>query len=166
MFLMLERLLAWFFLFASLACVCIAFLGLLRGNLRAAEVGMLLASPCYLFMAFLFCCMVLATIVAASCDRKAQRIAALLADGPRVGVVGGAEFRHAESKQTCEEVGRLLAAVPNLLLLIGESEGTGEVIGRSFFQARRTAGIEPRVYHLVPQREPGTRLRSNVFHEC
>jgi hypothetical protein len=138
----------------SLVGLCTAVIGLVMGNLRVADVGMLLASPCYLFMAFLFCGMVWAAYSMHKADVATRRIEALLAHGPRLGVLGNTEFRHADSERICTEVGRLLAGIPDLVLLIGGSEGTGEAIGRSFFQARRDAGQEPRVDHLVPEGKP------------
>jgi predicted Rossmann-fold nucleotide-binding protein len=86
-------------------------------------------------------------------DREAQRVEALLPHGPRLVVIGSTDFWHAESERTCMEVGRLLAALPALVLITGGVEGVGETIGRSFFQARRTARQEPRVYHVLPEGE-------------
>jgi SLOG cluster4 family len=87
-------------------------------------------------------------------DDEARRIEAHLPRGLRVGVLGSTDFWHADSERTCAEIGRLLAAIPKLLLLTGGVEGIGEAIGRSFFDARRNAGQEARVYHLLPEGEP------------
>ncbi len=87
-------------------------------------------------------------------EQAAQRLAALLPDGPRIAVLGSTDFWHADSERTCAEVGRLLAALPGLVLLTGGVEGIGEAIGRSFARARRAAGQEPRVYHVLPEGEP------------
>jgi hypothetical protein len=43
---------------SSLAGVCTAYVGLLTGNDADYRVGMVLAAPCYLLMAFLGFCMV------------------------------------------------------------------------------------------------------------
>jgi hypothetical protein len=87
-------------------------------------------------------------------EQDARRLDALLPRGPRVAVLGSTNFWHADSERTCAEIGRLLAGVPGLTLLTGGVEGIGEAVGRSFFQARRDAGQEPRVYHVLPAGEP------------
>jgi hypothetical protein len=87
-------------------------------------------------------------------EHDARRLDALLPRGPRVAVLGSTDFWHADSERTCAEMGRLLASVPGLTLLTGGVEGIGEAVGRSFFQARRDAGQEPRVYHVLPEGEP------------
>jgi hypothetical protein len=76
-----------------------------------------------------------------------------LPHGPRIVVIGSTSFWHDESEQTCVHIGRLLAVVPEQVLITGGVEGVGETTGRSFFQARREAGEEPRVYHLLPEGE-------------
>jgi hypothetical protein len=73
--------------------------------------------------------------------------------GPRVGILGSTDFWHADSERTCTEIGRLLAAIPGLVLLTGGVEGIGEAVGRSFFEARRASGQEPRVFHVLPEGE-------------
>jgi hypothetical protein len=87
-------------------------------------------------------------------DDQSRRLDALLPPGPRVAILGSTEFWHADSERTCADVGRLLAAIPGLVLLTGGVEGIGEAVGRSFFQARCQAGEEPRVYHVLPEGEP------------
>src|SRR5216110_2759536 len=84
-------------------------------------------------------------------DFEAQRLGALLPIGPRLDVLGSTDFWHPDSERTCAEIGRLLARIPGLVLLTGGVEGIGEGVGRSFFQARRDSGQEPRVYHLLPE---------------
>ena len=83
-------------------------------------------------------------------DHEARRIRALLPHGPRVAVLGSADFWHSNSELTCCEIGRLLAGIDGLVLLTGGVEGIGEAIGRSFFQSRRDSRLEPRVYHVLP----------------
>jgi predicted Rossmann-fold nucleotide-binding protein len=87
-------------------------------------------------------------------DREAQRLEALLPNGPRLVAIGSTEFWHVESERTCILAGRLLAGIPDLLLVTGGVEGIGEAVGRSFFQARRELGQDPRVYHVLPKGEP------------
>jgi len=87
-------------------------------------------------------------------DLEARRLDALLPRGPRVAVLGSTDFWHADSERTCVEMGRLLAGISGLVLLTGGVEGIGEAVGRSFVQARRGAGQDPRVYHVLPEGEP------------
>ena len=96
-------------------------------------------------------------------DGLARRIEALLPSGPRLGVLGSTDFWHADSERTCAEIGRLLAGLPGLVLLTGGVEGIGEAVGRSFFQARRDAGQEPRVYHILPEGEPAWDNGETLF---
>jgi hypothetical protein len=87
-------------------------------------------------------------------DREATGLGAILPTGPRLVVIGSTSFWHPESERTCITVGRLLAAIPDLVLITGGVEGVGETTGRSFFQARAEAGREPRVWHVLPRGEP------------
>jgi hypothetical protein len=87
-------------------------------------------------------------------DQEARRIDALLPGGPRLAVLGSTDFWHTDSETTCAEIGRLLAEIPGLVLLTGGVEGVGEAVGRSFFQSCRSAGHEPRVFHVLPEGEP------------
>jgi hypothetical protein len=96
-------------------------------------------------------------------EHDARRLDALLPRGPRVAVLGSTDFWHADSERTCAEVGRLLASVPGLTLLTGGVEGIGEAVGRNFFQARRDAGQEPRVYHVLPEGEPAWDYGETLF---
>ena len=96
-------------------------------------------------------------------EREAQRIDALLPPGLRVGVLGSTDFWHADSARTCSEIGRLLADISGLVLLTGGVEGIGEAIGRSFFQARRATGQEPRVYHVLPEGEEAWDYGETLF---
>jgi hypothetical protein len=96
-------------------------------------------------------------------DREARRLEALLPHGPRVCVLGSTDFWHADSERTCSEIGRLLAGVSGLLLLTGGVEGIGEAVGRGFFQARRDAGQEPRVYHVLPEGEGAWDYGETLF---
>jgi hypothetical protein len=96
-------------------------------------------------------------------ESDARRLDALLPRGPRVAVLGSTDFWHADSEHTCAEIGRLLASVPGLVLLTGGVEGIGEAVGRNFFQARRDAGQEPRVYHVLPEGEPAWDYGETLF---
>jgi hypothetical protein len=96
-------------------------------------------------------------------EHDARRLDELLPRGPRVAVLGSTDFWHADSEHTCAEMGRLLASVPGLTLLTGGVEGIGEAVGRNFFQARRTAGQESRVYHVLPEGEPGWDYGETLF---
>jgi hypothetical protein len=86
-------------------------------------------------------------------DVAADQLDMGLPPGPRAVIIGSTSFWHADSEATCGQVGRLLAALPDLVLLTGGVEGIGEATGRSFFQARLQAGAEPRVYHVLPHGE-------------
>jgi hypothetical protein len=86
-------------------------------------------------------------------ESEARRLDALLPAGPRVGVLGSTDFWHPDSERTCSQIGRLLAGVPELVLLTGGVEGIGEAVGRSFSQARRASGQEPCVFHVLPEGE-------------
>jgi hypothetical protein len=96
-------------------------------------------------------------------EQDARRLDALLPRGPRVAVLGSTDFWQADSERTCTEVGRLLAGIPGLILLTGGVEGIGEAVGRSFFQARRNAGKEPGVYHVLPKGEPAWDYGETLF---
>jgi hypothetical protein len=96
-------------------------------------------------------------------DQEARRLGALLPFGPRVAVLGSTEFWHPDSERTCTAIGRWLAGIPGLVLLTGGVEGIGEAVGRSFFQARRDSGQEPRVYHILPRGEPAWDYGETLF---
>jgi hypothetical protein len=96
-------------------------------------------------------------------DAEARRVDALLPRGPRVAVLGSTEFWHPESERTCIGIGRQLAGIPELVLLTGGVEGIGEAVGRSFYQARREAGQETRVFHLLPKGEPTWDYGETLF---
>lgn len=96
-------------------------------------------------------------------EQEARRLDARLPCGQRVAVLGSTDFWHADSERTCVEIGRLLAGIPGLTLLTGGVEGIGEAIGRNFFQARRDAGQEPRVYHVLPEGEPAWDYGETFF---
>jgi hypothetical protein len=96
-------------------------------------------------------------------EQHARRLDALLPQGRRVAVLGSTDFWHGDSERTCTEVGRLLAGVPELILLTGGVEGIGEAVGRSFFQARCDTGQEPRVYHVLPEGEPAWDYGETLF---
>ena len=83
--------------------------------------------------------------------------------GPRVGVLGSTEFWHADSERACVEIGRQMAGIPGLVLLTGGVEGIGEAVGRSFFQAHRNSGQEPRIYHVLPEGEEPWDYGATLF---
>lgn len=87
-------------------------------------------------------------------DEEALRLGSFLPTGARVVILGSTDFWHPESEQACIEIGRMLAAIPAVLLITGGVEGIGEAIGRSFFKTRCEFGKEPRVYHVLPEGEP------------
>jgi hypothetical protein len=96
-------------------------------------------------------------------DHDVHQLEVLLPTGPRVGVLGSTDFWHIESECTCVEIGRLLAAIPDLLLITGGVEGIGEAVGRSFFQTRCQFGSEPRVYHVLPNGEEAWNYGETFF---
>src|SRR5262245_4608206 len=96
-------------------------------------------------------------------DREAERVTALLPDGPRVVVIGSTSFWQADSEPTCVHVGRLLATIPDLVLITGGVEGVGETVGRAFFGASRPAGAEARVYHVLPHGEDAWDYGETIF---
>jgi hypothetical protein len=96
-------------------------------------------------------------------DQEALRLEAVLPLGPRVAVLGSTDFWHADSERTCSHISRLLAGIPGLVLLTGGVEGIGEAVGRSFFQARRDSGQEPRVYHVLPEGEEAWDYGETLF---
>jgi hypothetical protein len=106
---------------------------------------------------------VMTATVPARYDQEARRLEALLPPGPRLGVLGSTDFWHADSERTCAAIGRLLAGIPRLVLLTGGVEGIGEAVGRSFFQARRDGGREPRVYHVLPEGDEAWDYGDTLF---
>jgi hypothetical protein len=103
------------------------------------------------------------TTMHARFDHEAQRIQALFPAGPRLVVIGSTSFWHPESERTCTLSGRLLAAIPGLVLITGGVEGVGEATGRSFFQTRRDSGQEPCVYHVLPEGEEAWDYGETLF---
>ena len=72
---------------------------------------------------------------------------------PALVVIGSTSYYHHESAATCSRIGELLAAVPNLLIIITDGmTGIGEGVGRTVFDARRQGGCEPDVFHILPRR--------------
>jgi predicted Rossmann-fold nucleotide-binding protein len=86
-------------------------------------------------------------------DREAESINARLPAGPRLVVIGSTSFWHGDSESICVQVGRLLATIPDLVLVTGGVEGVGETIGRGYHQSCREAGRAPRIYHVLPRGE-------------
>jgi hypothetical protein len=96
-------------------------------------------------------------------EQEARRLDALLPAGPRLVVLGSTDFWHSDSERTCAEIGRLLAGIPNVLLLTGGVEGIGEAVGRSFYQSRRASGLEPHVFHVLPLGEEAWDYGQTLF---
>lgn len=86
-------------------------------------------------------------------DSLAREVSARFLAGPRLAVLGSTDFWHMDSERTCTEIGRILAEIPDLVLLTGGVEGIGEAIGRSYFQSVASAGRQPCVYHILPEGE-------------
>ena len=84
-------------------------------------------------------------------DRQATELAARLAPGPRIGIIGGTRMTHPGSEDICRQIGRRLAAMPDQTLLTGGVAGIGDTIGRAYFQTRRDIGMRGEVVHLLPQ---------------
>jgi len=96
-------------------------------------------------------------------DRHAQRLSSCFPAGARLVVIGSTDFYHGQSEDTCAQAGRLLASIPDLVLITGGVEGVGEATGRGFFQARQEAGQEPRVFHVLPEGEVAWDYGETLF---
>lgn len=96
-------------------------------------------------------------------DQAVQRIDKYLPSGPRLVVIGSASFWHEESEDTCIEIGYRLAEVADLVLITGGVGGAGETTGRAFFASRRESAVEPRIYHVLPQRYPSWDYGETLF---
>jgi uncharacterized protein (TIGR00725 family) len=83
-------------------------------------------------------------------DHEVATVAAQLPEGTRVAIIGSTSFWHAESQATCEAIGRLLAALDDVVLLTGGVAGIGEAVGRSFFGARSGRDAPRGVFHVLP----------------
>lgn len=105
----------------------------------------------------------MAATISGRYDQEARRLEAVLPPGPRVAVLGSTDFWHADSERTCSQIGRLLASIPELVLLTGGVEGIGEAVGRSFYEARGDSGEEPRIYHVLPEGEEAWDYGETVF---
>lgn len=96
-------------------------------------------------------------------DQLAQSVAIRFPPGPRIAILGSTDFWHPDSERTCQELGRLLAMIPNLVLITGGVEGIGEAVGRSFFQKRVDLGVIPSIYHVLPIDEIAWDYGETVF---
>ncbi|MBS0264647.1 MAG: hypothetical protein JSS02_22120 [Planctomycetes bacterium] len=86
-------------------------------------------------------------------DAEAARIAAELPRGPRVVIIGSSAFWHDQSLETSAALGKLLAGLPELVLITGGVGGAGESVGRAFDAAARARGSSAEVYHILPHHE-------------
>ena len=84
-------------------------------------------------------------------DREAAAVAAQLPVANHLAIIGSTSFWHPQSQATCVAVGRLLAQVDGLVLLIGGVAGVGEIVGRSFFGARPGSDGHRGVFHVLPR---------------
>lgn len=87
----------------------------------------------------------------AAYDREAAGILKMLPPGQRLGIIGSTSFWHADSQPTCEALGKLLAGLPNIVVLTGGVQGVGESVGRSFHAERAGLGETVRVFHVLPR---------------
>jgi hypothetical protein len=86
-----------------------------------------------------------------SWQELADTIAEQFPAGPRVAVLGSASLHHPDTESTCEEVGRLLADIPGIILLTGGVGGVGATVGKSYYRQRRSTGKPDRVFHILPE---------------
>lgn len=89
----------------------------------------------------------------AAYDREAAGILKILPPGRRLGIIGSTSFWHADSQPTCEALGKLLAGLPNIVVLTGGVKGVGESVGRSFETSSAGLGHPSRVFHVLPRGE-------------
>lgn len=83
--------------------------------------------------------------------QEAERIAGLLPPGLRVAIIGSASFHHPESQRFCQELGRALAEIPDLVLLTGGVPGVGEAVGRAFHRVFEVLDLPAPVFHVLPE---------------
>jgi predicted Rossmann-fold nucleotide-binding protein len=84
-------------------------------------------------------------------DREAERIVALLPPGSRLAILGSASFHHPESQRFCQELGRALAEIPDLVLLTGGVRGVGEAVGRAFHRVFEVLDQVAPIFHVLPE---------------
>jgi predicted Rossmann-fold nucleotide-binding protein len=83
--------------------------------------------------------------------------------GPKCIIIGSTEFWGADSAQICEEIGRALACVSDLIVVTGGVEGVGEAVGRAFFLQRQQMEVPARVFHVLPRGEPPWDYGETLF---
>jgi SLOG-like protein len=86
-----------------------------------------------------------------SFDQDALKISEEISQGPHVAIIGSANFQHEHSEETCAHIGRMLAEIPDMVLITGGCEGAADTVGRAFDQACRNAGRESQVFHILPK---------------
>jgi hypothetical protein len=96
-------------------------------------------------------------------DRLVQNIEVALPKGPRLAVIGSASLRHKDSEATCIQIGKLVAGLPGLVLITGGIAGVGEAVGYSFYEARKSSGGAPDVYHILPRGYPRWDYGDTLF---
>lgn len=84
-------------------------------------------------------------------DAEAQCVIAAFPPGPRLVVIGSTSFWGADSRQLCEAIAADLAAFTELMALTGGMDGVGLTFGRAFAAARRAAGQDENLIHLLPR---------------
>ena len=88
----------------------------------------------------------------ATFDQETKRIRSLLLPGSPVAIIGSSSFHHPESRLFCQELGRALAEVPNLVLLTGGVPGVGEAVGRAFNRPFEVLGqVVAPIFHILPE---------------
>jgi len=96
-------------------------------------------------------------------EQLVQSIEAALPRGPRLAAIGSARFWHKDSEATCIQIGKLVAGLPGLVLITGGVAGVGEAVGYSFYQARKSSGRAPHVYHILPRGYPRWDYGDTLF---
>jgi predicted Rossmann-fold nucleotide-binding protein len=92
------------------------------------------------------------TKTSATYDHLAAQIAGELPAGPRLIVIGSAGFWHPESEPLCEQLGRHIACINDLVLITGGVGGVGTTIGKSFYRDRQQQGKSAvSVFHVLPE---------------
>ncbi|XP_071476879.1 uncharacterized protein [Diadema antillarum] len=76
-----------------------------------------------------------------------------LPDSGCVYIAGGTRFYYDKSEDICKAIGASLAKLPKLTLITGGFFGVGEEVSRSFYEERRKARMEPKVWHILPKKE-------------
>jgi hypothetical protein len=71
--------------------------------------------------------------------------------GFRAAIIGSSSFWHANSAETCAEIGERLAALANLVLVTGGVSGAGETVARAFVRHCKKLGHSPKVIHVLPR---------------